>query len=42
MLANWSASREPFFAKLRQALANNWTKLRMRRNCCGNHGAPGC
>jgi hypothetical protein len=23
-------------------LANNWTKIRTRQNCCGHPGQPGC
>ena len=39
---NWRDSSLPFFSKLRMALANNWTKVRTRQNCCGNFGQPGC
>jgi hypothetical protein len=40
--ANWRESSEPFLSKLGLTLRNNWTKLRTRRNCCGNYGQPGC
>ncbi len=42
VVTNWRRSDLPFFTKLRMTLANNWTKLRTRRNCCGNLGQPGC
>ncbi len=32
----------PLRRKLRLVLRNNWTKLRTRSSCCGNHGEPGC
>jgi len=41
-LTNWRESELPFLRKLGMSLRNNWTKLRTRRNCCGNHGQPGC
>jgi hypothetical protein len=40
--SNWRGSGLPFFEKLGVAMRNNWTKLRTRRNCCGNLGQPGC
>jgi hypothetical protein len=42
VFANWRQSDEPFLTKLRLATRNNWTKLRTRRDCCGNDGQPGC
>jgi hypothetical protein len=42
VFTNWRRSDLPFLSKLRMALANNWTKLRTRRGCCGNEGQPGC
>lgn len=32
----------PLQRKLGRLLANNWTKIRIRSNCCGNYGQPGC
>jgi hypothetical protein len=40
--ANWRSYEAPFLTKLRMAARNNWTKVRTRRNCCGNNGEPGC
>ena len=28
--------------KMQKLVANNWTKLRNRSNCCGHPGEPGC
>lgn len=42
VLSNWRESDAPLLTKLRQAAKNTWTKLRSRRNCCGNDGQPGC
>ncbi len=39
---NWRESDLPFFSKLGVAFRNNWTKMRTRKNCCGNLGQPGC
>ena len=39
---NWRRSDLPFLTKLRMATANNWRKMRTRRNCCGHPGEPGC
>jgi hypothetical protein len=36
------AAPMPLRQKLKSLLANNWTKIRTRSNCCGNHGQPGC
>ena len=32
----------PFLTKVRMVVANNATKLRTRKDCCGNFGQPGC
>lgn len=32
----------PLRRKLYLFLRNNWTKIRTRSDCCGNHGEPGC
>ena len=32
----------PLARKLRLLLANNFTKIRTLKGCCGNHGQPGC
>jgi hypothetical protein len=42
MFSNWSTYDAPFAVKLRMVVANNFTKLRKRQSCCGNHGQPGC
>jgi hypothetical protein len=42
VLSNWRTYEASFAAKLRMALANNFTKLRTRKDCCGNLGQPGC
>lgn len=39
---NWRESGLSFLTKLRLTMRNNWTKLRTRRDCCGNPGEPGC
>jgi hypothetical protein len=39
---NWSTYDAPFTTKVRMVFSNNWTKIRTRSNCCGNHGQPGC
>jgi hypothetical protein len=31
-----------FFTKMRMSLGNTWIKIRTRKDCCGNHGQPGC
>jgi len=28
--------------RIRIAMKNNLIKARTRKNCCGNHGEPGC
>jgi hypothetical protein len=32
----------PLTRKAQRLLANNWIKLSRMRDCCGNHGEPGC
>jgi len=41
-LANFRDYEAPFATKVRLMLANNFTKLRTRSQCCGHHGQPGC
>jgi hypothetical protein len=40
--ANWREFDAAFGTKLRMLLRNNWTKIRTRKDCCGNDGEPGC
>ena len=40
--ANYRNTGLPWRRTLALGLANNWRKLRTRRNCCGNLGQPGC
>jgi hypothetical protein len=40
--ANFSTYDAPFPTKVRLALANSWSKVRTRSDCCGNYGQPGC
>lgn len=39
---NWRNYEGSVFEKLRVAARNNAIKLRTRKDCCGNHGEPGC
>jgi hypothetical protein len=32
----------PIGRKIQRLVANNWTKLHTRSNCCGHYGEPGC
>ena len=32
----------PLRAKVKLVVRNNWRKARMRSDCCGNYGEPGC
>ena len=41
-LANQRNTGLPWYRLLAISAANNWRKLRTGRNCCGNHGQPGC
>jgi hypothetical protein len=42
LVTNWREYDAPFLTKLRLAARNTWITLRTRRDCCGNHGEPGC
>lgn len=39
---NFRTYDAPFTTKVRMAVANNLTKVRTRKDCCGNLGQPGC
>ena len=41
-LSNWRRKDLRLDEKVSMTLRNNWTKLRTRSSCCGNHGEPGC
>lgn len=41
-LRNWRDWDGSVLEKARLALRNNVLKAKKRRNCCGNHGEPGC
>jgi hypothetical protein len=41
-LRNFREYDAPLATKLRLLVRNNLIKARMRQNCCGNHGQPGC
>lgn len=41
-LANWGRSDDPAITKVAKSIRNNWTKVKTRSTCCGNHGEPGC
>ena len=32
----------PLSRRIQRLVANNWTKVRTRSNCCGHPGEPGC
>ncbi|MDA3936373.1 MAG: hypothetical protein PF636_05840 [Actinomycetota bacterium] len=32
----------PLSTKMRLVVRNNFKKATTRKNCCGNHGEPGC
>jgi len=32
----------PLHRKLYLVFRNNWIKIRMRQDCCGHPGEPGC
>lgn len=40
--ANFAEYDAPFLVKVRMSMANNLKKARTRKDCCGNHGQPGC
>lgn len=42
IFSNWNEYDASFATKLRLALRNYWLRVRLRQNCCGNHGEPGC
>ncbi|MEX2228202.1 MAG: hypothetical protein WEB13_01055 [Dehalococcoidia bacterium] len=42
IFSNWNDYDASFAAKLRLALRNSWLRVRLRQNCCGNDGQPGC
>jgi hypothetical protein len=42
MRSNWRTYDAPFTTKLRLVFSNNLTKVRTRKDCCGNYGQPGC
>jgi hypothetical protein len=42
VFSNFRAYDAPFSTKLGLFFRNNFTKIRNRTNCCGNHGQPGC
>lgn len=39
---NWRESKLPLPQKIAVALRNNWKKAVTFKDCCGNHGEPGC
>lgn len=39
---NWRDSDLPLAEKVRLVIKNNLIKAKTGRNCCGNHGEPGC
>ena len=41
-LRNFREYDAPLATKLRLLVRNNLIKARTRKNCCGNHGQPGC
>jgi hypothetical protein len=40
-MENWRQPL-PLAWKVRLAVRNNLRKIRMRSDCCGNYGEPGC
>ena len=42
LITNWREYDASTLVKLRLYARNNWTKVRTRSSCCGNHGEPGC
>ena len=38
---NWDQPL-PFRTKVRLTARNLWTRVRLRSNCCGHDGEPGC
>jgi hypothetical protein len=41
-IRNFREYDAPFLTKMRMVVGNNLTKLRTRKDCCGNFGQPGC
>ncbi|MEX2393512.1 MAG: hypothetical protein WD826_03425 [Actinomycetota bacterium] len=41
-MRNFWRSDMPFPKRVAVAMRNNFLKARHRKNCCGNHGEPGC
>ena len=41
-IRNFREYDAPFLTKMRMVVGNNMTKLRTRKDCCGNFGQPGC
>ncbi len=41
VVSNWNQPL-PFRTKARLAARNYWTRVRLRSNCCGHDGEPGC
>ena len=39
---NWTESDLPIWQRTLVAMRNNARKMLRGRNCCGNHGEPGC
>jgi hypothetical protein len=42
LIQNWRQSDASLPEKLREALANQATKIRTGSPCCGHPGQPGC
>ncbi len=42
IFTNWNEYDAPTHLKLGLTLRNAWLRVSYRRNCCGNHGQPGC
>jgi len=41
-IRNFREYDAPFLTKMRMVVGNNMTKLRTRKDCCGNFSQPGC
>jgi hypothetical protein len=39
---NLTTGDMPISRRLRLAVANTWSKVRHRQQCCGHYGEPGC
>lgn len=42
VFTNWTTWDGPLSEKLRLTAKNNLIKVRTGKDCCGNHGEPGC